>query len=246
MSLLVAFAEMAADCYNETDLVRGDLHGWKRSTDKLLGSASDNNFYACAYRLRNTDFVAIAYRGTANVRDAVYADLAGIGLSVNSLAMNVQSALDFAYLWSQRTNNLWLVGHSLGGAYVQIVAAVFNMWGMTFNAPGVLHLVNQYSDHALTKVVGSVCSPAMQILTLSFGRVDLLNFFNKAVAADDDHSFPAVANYRAHNDPVSLVGQHVGAPMTAIRVDPAPSKIHRMATLVDALGGKVWTSTDGQ
>lgn len=244
MSILIAFAEIAADCYNEKNFVPGDLHGWKRSDNKQLGSASDKNFYACAYHLRNTDFVAIAYRGTANLRDAVYADAGGIGLSLNSLAMNVQPALDFAYRWSQRTKNIWLVGHSLGGAYVQIVAAIFNMWGVTFNAPGVVHLVNQYSEHPLTKIVGSVCSPAMQILLRSFGSIDLVNYFNKEAAADDDLAFAAVANYRAQNDPVSLLGTHVGAPMKVIKVDPALGKIHRMATIVEALGGKVYSSKE--
>jgi hypothetical protein len=241
MSILIAFAEMAADCYNEKNFVPGDLHGWKRSDDKQVGSASDNNFYACAYRLKNTDFVAVAYRGTANKRDAVYADAGGIGLSLNSLAMNVQAALDFAYQWQQRTKNIWLVGHSLGGAYVQIVAAVFDMWGVTFNAPGVLHLVNQYSEHPLTKFGGSVCNPAMQILLHSFGNIDLVNYFNKALAADDDLAFAAVANYRAQNDPVSQLGAHVGAPMRVIQVDGALGKIHRMATIVEALGGKLYS-----
>ena len=115
MSLLVGFAEIAADCYNETNYVPSDLHGWKRSTDKNIGSTSETNFYACAYQLRNTDFIAIGYRGTDNKRDAVFADAGGIGLSLNALSMHVQGALDFAYQWSQRTNNIWLVGHSLGG-----------------------------------------------------------------------------------------------------------------------------------
>lgn len=246
MSILIAFAEMAADCYNETNCVPGDLHGWRRVADKQLGSASEENFYACAYKLRNTDFVAIAYRGTANKRDAVYADAGGIGLSLNALSMHVQAALDFAYQWSQRTKNIWLVGHSLGGAYVQIVAAVLDMWGVTFNAPGALHLVNMYSTHPFTKFGGAVCNPAMQILLHSFGSMDLVNYFGKALAADDDLAFAAVANYRAQNDPVSLLGAHVGAPMKVIQVDASLGKVHRMATIVEALGGRVYEAPAGQ
>jgi pimeloyl-ACP methyl ester carboxylesterase len=239
MSQLVGFAEIAADCYNEKNFVSGDLHGWKRLENQQLASVTHSNFYSCAYRLKNTDFIAIGYRGTANARDAVYADLAGIGLSLNALSMHVQPALDFAYQWSQKTKNIWLVGHSLGGAYVQIVAAILNMWGVTFNAPGALHLVNQYSNHPLTKFGGSVCNPAMQILLSSFGSIDLVNYFNKALAADDDLAFAAVANYRAQNDPVSRMGSHVGAPIQVIPVDPA-GQLHRMATIVKALGGKVY------
>lgn len=239
-SILIAFAEMAADCYNETNVVPGDLHGWKRCGDKQCGSVSNRNFYACAYRLKNTDFVTISYRGTANLRDAALADAAGIGLSFNALAMNVQPALDFAYLWLQKTKNIWLVGHSLGGAYVQIAAAIWNMWGVTFNAPGALHLLNQFSAHPFTKFAGSVCSPAMQVLLGSFGSIDLVSFFSKALAADDDLPFAAVANYRAQNDPVSRVGVQVGSPAVVINVDPAIGKIHRMATIVEALGGRVY------
>jgi len=246
MSILIAFAEIAADCYNEADYVHGDLHGWTRVAGKdQLASASQRNFYACAYKLKNTDFIAIAYRGTANNRDIFLADAAGIGLSLNSLAMNVQPALDFAYQWSQRSNNIWLVGHSLGGAYVQIVAATMKMWGMNLMLPAC-YTVNQYSNHPFAKFGGSVCSPAMQILTYSFGSIDLVNYFNKALAADDDEAFAAVANYRAHNDPVSMLGAHVGAPMNVIRVDPALNKTHRMSTIVDAVGGRIYGPPDSK
>lgn len=67
-----------------------------------------------------------------------------------------------------------------------------------------------------------------------------MNYFNKALAADDDFAFAAVANYRAQNDPVSLAGAHVGAPMQVIKVDNALGKIHRMATIVEALGGNLY------
>ncbi len=147
---LVAFAEMAADSYNRTPCAL-DFHGWKRSQDKTLGTNSNSNFFACAYQLRNTNIVAIGYKGTDEWRDGVYADLGGIGLILNALAMNVQDALDFAYQWSQKSDCVWLTGHSLGGAYVQIVAAILDLPGFTFNAPGALHLVNQYSNNPLTK-----------------------------------------------------------------------------------------------
>lgn len=236
-TLLIGFAEMAADCYNEDNFILGDLHGWRRSRDPRIGSATDRNFYACAYQHKKTGFVTLAFRGTANLRDAGLADAAGIGLSLNSLAMNVQPALDFAYVWSQKTKDIWLVGHSLGGAYVQIAAAIWKMYGVTFNAPGVLHLLNQFSQHPLTKFGGSLCNPVMQILLRSFGRTDLVSFFSEALAANDDLPFAAVANYRAQNDPVSLLGVQIGTPATIINVDPAIEKIHRMATIVEALGG---------
>jgi hypothetical protein len=118
------------------------------------------------------------------------------------------------------------------------------MFGVTFNAPGVLHLLNQYSDHPLTKYCGAILNPTMQILAPGLGRVDLVSFFSKALAANEDLSYPAVANYRAQNDPVSLLGVQAGAPVQVIQVDPAVGKIHSMATIVEALGGKVYRSSD--
>ncbi len=248
---LVAFAEMAADCYNRTPCAL-DFHGWKRSSDKDLGSISSNNFFACAYQLRNTNIVAVGYRGTQppalnrrglqdSGRDIIFADMGGIGLSLNSLAMNVQDALDFAYQWSQRAECVWLTGHSLGGAYVQIAAAILGLAGFTFNAPGALHLVNQYSQNALTKYAGSICNPTMQILVESLSHLDLVNYFGKALAADNDLAFAAVANYRAQNDPVSRLGAHVGAPMQVIQVRDSLNPItnHSIALIVEALGGQM-------
>jgi len=237
-SLTTGFAELAADCYNQKDSGL-NFHGWRRSTHPTLGSVTDGNFYACAYELKKTDVVAIAFRGTviSNWGDVV-ADLGGIGLSLNSLVLDVQTALDFAWQWSTRTKNIWLTGHSLGGAYVQIVAAILNMCGATFNAPGVVHLVNQYSNHPLTRFGGGIFSPVMQIMASEFHAAGLVDYFTEALAADDDLAFAPVLNYRAQFDPVGRLGVHVGAPMEIIQVRNAANP-HAMSLIVEALGGKV-------
>jgi hypothetical protein len=79
-----------------------------------------------------------------------------------------------------------------------------------------------------------------EILVQRFTAIDLVSYFNKALAADNDLAFPAVANYRAQNDPVSLAGVHV-APVKVVQVDPSLRKLHRMATIVEALGGRVYS-----
>ena len=237
-ALTTGLAELAADCYNQNDS-GNDFHGWRRSNHPSLGSVTDGNFYACAYELKKTDIVAIAFRGTviSNWGD-IAADLGGIGLSLNSLVLDVQTALDFTWQWSARKKNIWLTGHSLGGAYVQIVAAVLNMCGVTFNAPGVVHLVNQYSEHPLTRFAGGVFSPAMQVLASGFHAAGLVDYFAEALAADDDMAFAAVANYRAQFDPVGRLGVHVGAPIKIIQVRNAANP-HAMSLIVEALGGTV-------
>jgi len=244
-SMLTPFSEMAADVYNMTNCVPSDLHGWKRITDSAFPPPQNDNFFASAYRFKNTDLVAIAYRGTRpkSVHDWVVSDLAGIGMSLGSRAMYIQSALDIAHYWRSQSKSkmVWLVGHSLGGAYVQIVAALLNLWGVTFNAPGVLHLVNHYSGHPFTKVVGATATPVAQTLQsflLQFQDCGLMDFMNQVAAADDDMPFAPVANYRGQNDPVSLIGVHVGTPMQTLQVDGLP---HLMAPIVHSLGGKVYS-----
>ncbi len=234
MSTLLGFAEMALDCYDDPG--SSPLHGWRR-IDKI----ENKNFFAAAYRQDRTNFVAVAYRGTVIGSKRDYAaDVGGIGFSLNTLLLEIQTAVDFAYKYSQINDDIWLVGHSLGGAYVQLVAAILNMWGVTFNAPGVLNLVNQVSTRLATKIVGTFCSPAMQVMLRAFAPIDVVGFFNKAAAADNDLAFVPVANYRAQNDPVSLVGTHVGAPIKIINVNSTGAlDAHRMAHIVEALGGRL-------
>jgi hypothetical protein len=247
-SMLTGMAELAEDCYHPTQ--GRDFHGWRLSTRPGLDQVEHGNFFACAYELRRADFVTIAFRGTALKRlgDDVD-DVLGIGLSLNSIVMHVTPALDFACKWASRTKNIWLTGHSLGGAYVQIVAALLNLCGITFNAPGVVHLTNQFSEHPLTKFAGGALNPTMEVLAVAanpLGEVlahrltgsDLVSFFTKALAADDDLAFAPVANYRAQHDPVSCLGVHVGSPPRVIQVRSALNP-HAMALIVEALGGTV-------
>ncbi len=81
----------------------------------------------------------------------------------------------------------------------------------------------------------------MQVLTESLSGLNLISYFGKALAADNDLAFAAVANYRAQNDPVSRLGAHVGAPMQVIQVRESANPItnHSIALIVEALGGKM-------
>lgn len=84
---------------------------------------------------------------------------------MNAIALLLNSAIDFTIKIKIMFGDCWLVGHSLGGASVQLIAAICDMPGVTFNAPGVLNLLNQMSSRIGTRIVGSVGGGAMSLLT---------------------------------------------------------------------------------
>jgi len=100
----------------------------------------DENFHVRAYESRRSKLVVVAFRGSANRKDGVIADLGAIGLALSSLALKLDTAIDFTSEKKASHRNCWLVGHSLDGAYVQMLSAICELPGTTFNAPGVLSL----------------------------------------------------------------------------------------------------------
>jgi hypothetical protein len=241
MNSLLAFAQIANDVY-DSEYHKVDLQGWTRATDNAA-EFSAGSFLARAYHHPKLGAYTVAFRGTylADFKDGlsdVDADIRGIGLGSISI-LKLAAAMSFSGHWARKSKHFWLVGHSLGGAYVQVVAARLNLFGMTFNAPGVLHLVNQLSGHPLEKLVGSVSTPVMQVLVRTIGRIDLVSFLDKAASSEDNSAFPPVANYRASGDIVSLCGIQVGAPEQSVKVAGSsdPFNQHSMERLVEAFGG---------
>lgn len=241
-NFLLGLAQIANDVYHSAK-PNADLQGWTRSSAKA-SMFSAGNFLARAYQHSKFGAYAVVFRGT-DLNDGlgiaagdVNADLQGIGVGSIS-ALNLAAAISFSSYWAKQSKHVWVVGHSLGGAYAQLVAAKLNLFGMTFNAPGVLHLVNQLSGHPLEEFVGAFSSPVIQVMVRGFGSIDLVSFFDKAASSDDESAFPAVANYRAQGDVVSLCGVQVGAPEQVIRVAGSsdPVNQHRMERIVEALGG---------
>ena len=111
----LTFARIASDTYQppcSTELL-GD---WV-----LQDMIEDENFLARAYKASSGKFVVVAFRGSANWRDALIADAGAIGLSLNALALKLNSAIDFTGKIKYLFGDCWLVGHSLGGAYVQLL-----------------------------------------------------------------------------------------------------------------------------
>jgi hypothetical protein len=222
---LVTFARIAADTYNPRHL--SDLLGDWMVQDMI----EDDNFLARAYKpAQGKGGLVVAFRGSANWKDGVVADCGAIGLSLNALALKLNSAIDFTGKIKTLYGDCWLVGHSLGGAYVQMLAAIADLPGTTFNAPGVLSLLNQMSPHLAVRLAGAIGGGALSVTTLH-----LVDYFNKAAAAMGDAGFQAVLNYRGNMDPVSLVGTHVGMPVQTIKLRDQSPHPHSMAPIIRTL-----------
>ncbi len=221
---MLALARMADDVYapGNSTLLLGD---WI-----LQDMIEDKNFRARAYKHARRRVAVVVFRGTANWRDAVVADAGAIGLSLNALALKMNSAIDFTTKIKTLYPAMWMTGHSLGGAYVQLMSAICDVPGTTFNAPGVTGLINQMSSNPLVRLAGSVGGGAMSLLTLKAS--DLLNM---AAASFEDAAFQPVANYRGHLDPVSLIGVHVGQRVKSIRVANQSPHPHSMQPIIRSL-----------
>ena len=218
-------ARMADDCYTDANST-AMLGPWVRQ-DK---PKKTENFFACAYKSSaSLASVVVAFRGSDDWKDAVVEDLGGIGLSLNAFAMHLNEAIDYAAQWQMSARNLWLTGHSLGGAYVQLVGAILKVPGVSFNAPGVLNLLNQMSDNPVRALIGGIGGGVLDALTL--GRVSWLNR-----AASGREAKAPIVNLRGEWDPVSKVGTHVGRRVETIPVPTLKPHPHSMLPLIAALG----------
>lgn len=222
---LLTLARMAADTYGPPCWTHGLVGDWYVHRYK-----DDENFHVRAYESRRSKLVVVAFRGSANWKDGVIADLGAIGLALNSLALKLNTAIDFTSEKRATHKNCWLVGHSLGGAYVQMLSAICEVPGTTFNAPGVLSLLNQMSPNAAVRLAGALGGGAMSVLS---GH--LSDYFNQAAAAMEDTAFQAVQNFRGNMDPVSLIGSHVGMPLQTLQLNDQSPHPHSMDPIIRKL-----------
>jgi len=233
-NLMLDFAMMAHDSYNGDAVGYNDWAKTKCPWQRDIGVAGQKQvgrFYACVYKLPRAGIAVVAYRGTDDLGDTLVDDVGGIGLSLNALALRLDDAVDFASLYRPMFKDLWVVGHSLGGAYAQLVSAALGVPGVSFNAPGVLHLYNQLSPSRVRRFIGAATGSIDALLGLALPFYE--SGLTKAVSGAQD--LPAVANLRGHMDPVSLVGAHLGAPLQTIRVPHNSPHPHSMVPIIDAL-----------
>jgi hypothetical protein len=233
---LLNLARIADDIYGpsaESALLRD----W--STDRVQDVVTKDNFQVRVYwRKSHTRIACVCFRGTANWKDAVYADLGGIGLGLNALAMKLNDAVEFTSMIARRADIVWLTGHSLGGCFVQLVGSILNLPGVSWNAPGALALVNQLSASPVRKFVGGAGSAGVGFLaslgTFGLGG-KLVDMLNKAAAASGPEAFVPIANFRGNADPVSLFGSHVGMEMRTLACTTMAPHPHSMVPIIKLL-----------
>lgn len=135
------YDEIAYNAYGYTQLVIPGL------TDNN-GYYKNGNFVCAAYIKNNK--ILISFRGTDSIKlweesSDIFSDL--------QIACNKIPENDFAkaeYFFNQLANsNVYgnyeyeFTGHSLGGAIAQLMGAKYGNKTVTFNAPGMLNLMNK-------------------------------------------------------------------------------------------------------
>ncbi len=117
-------------------------------TQIILTNYTDENGYytfgtfTCA-AYKNNNKIIISFRGTDNFMDLLGAD-ADIALG-NIPSVDYVYAREFYLKIKQQYPNaeIEFTGHSLGGAIAQLLGAKYGNKTITFNAPGMLNLLNK-------------------------------------------------------------------------------------------------------
>ncbi|TCV97214.1 lipase (class 3) [Luteibacter rhizovicinus] len=201
------YALLAQDSYHDPVLdKRIELGG---VAYKAIDNANNphTGFQATAYLRLDTNEVIIAYRGTEFDREPVHDGgvdagmvLTGINAQAPDAVAFTQRVIDKAKQEAElndRSPNITVTGHSLGGTLAEISAAKFGLKGETFNAygaAGLLHGVpeggHQVIDHVRAGDVVSAASP-------HFGEV-------RIYAAQQDIDTLSKAGYRDDSGVLSL------------------------------------------
>jgi hypothetical protein len=163
-------------------------------------------FQATAYQRKGSSDIVIAYRGTEFNREPVHDG--GVDAGMVLLGVNAQAPDSIAFTkdvmakaqkdaeLNDRTANVTVTGHSLGGTLAEINAAKFGLKGETFNAYGAASLFgvpaggNQVIDHVRAGDVVSAASP-------HFGEV-------RVYASQQDIDTLSKAGYRDDSGILSL------------------------------------------
>src|SRR5262249_36530290 len=179
-----------------------DLYGYARMSNdvytrgatgapfRVLREVRKENFTAKIYALPGHT-AGIRFAGTDDARDAVVEDAIGIGLTGSTMFLHTTLAFALAKSLMASYNKVEVCGHSLGGAYAQLVAREFELTCITFNAPGAAQM-------ARMTLPGGAFNPT----NLVVGEM------RNAYAAVFDKT--AMFHFRHPQDVVSRIGNHCG------------------------------------
>ncbi len=183
---------MGADLYTYARLCNDVYTPGKTAGLQVVSEDRYKNFAAKVYRQGQA--LIISYAGTDDAQDAVVEDGVGIGLSGSTLFLHASRATDLARQLMNNMSEHWTVevcGHSLGGAYAQLVARELDLTCVTFNAPGAAHM-------ATVTLPGGVFNTVNR--TVGTAR----NLYGALVDKNTMYHF------RHPQDVVSRIGQHCG------------------------------------
>jgi hypothetical protein len=178
---LYGYARMSNDVYTK---------GSTGAPFRVLREIRSGNFTAKVYALPGHNAV-ISFAGTDDKRDAVVEDAIGIGLTGSTMFLHTTLAFAMAKSLKASYNAVEVCGHSLGGAYAQLVAREFELTCVTFNAPGAAQM-------ARMTLPGGAFNPT----NLVVGEM------RNAYAAVFDKT--AMFHFRHPQDVVSRIGNHCG------------------------------------
>ena len=195
------------------------VQGWARQSSQVA-SSSFNGFQAAAFT--GGGVTAIVFRGTAQAMDAV-ADLK-LGTGMNSTYFSAGESFAAAF---PPGDNVYVTGHSLGGAIAQVVANRGGYKMVTFNAPGVAVFASRNMGDA-TLGMTAVRTAGMLASTV---RHPMQAYRDVRSAF---HSVRGL-NIRLSGDAVSQMGVHYGELVTIAGPSINPLTEHRMTTMNEVL-----------
>jgi hypothetical protein len=191
-----------------------DLYGYARMSNDVYTKGSAGAPFRVLREIHRQNFTAKVYvlpghravlsiAGTKDARDAVVEDAIGIGLTGSTMFLHVTFA--FALTKSLMASyKVEVCGHSLGGAYAQLIAREYELTCVTFNAPGAAQM-------ARMTLPGGAFNPT----NLAFG--ELRNVY------DAVFDKTAMFHFRHPQDVVSRIGNHCGLrPVRDLRMPGFP------------------------
>jgi len=210
---------LAAAVYEDNPSVPG----WA-SPGHLTASGSWNGFQAATFT--GEGVTVIVFRGTAQAMD-VGADLRlGSGMNTSYFSDGESYAAGAA----APGDNVYVCGHSLGGAIAQVVANRGGYKMVTFNAPGVAVFASRN--------VRDIATSTPWMTAIRVGGALVSSVTNPMQTFRDIRStFHTVRglNIRLSYDAVSQIGIHYGEMVTLDGPTMNPATAHRMATVNEVL-----------
>jgi pimeloyl-ACP methyl ester carboxylesterase len=210
---------LAAAVYDELPAVQD----WV-CPNHLQAASSWNGFQAATFTKEGV--TVIVFRGTSQAMD-VGADLR-LGTGMNTSYFS--DGEDYAAGAAAPGDDVYVCGHSLGGAIAQVVANRGGYKMVTFNAPGVAVFASRNVRDIATS------TPWMQAIRMGGALVSTVT--NPMQTFRDIRStFNTVRglNIRLSYDAVSSIGIHYGDLVTLEGPTMNPATAHRMATVNEVL-----------